>query len=134
MYATTTVTPRFFETDALGHINNATLSTWFEEARRPIFKVFVPDLNPHNWNLILAHLEIDFLNQIYFSADVELKTGILKLGNSSMVLDQEAWQNGKKVAACKAVMVHFDYMTNASAPIPDDLREQLAQFMVGEEL
>lgn len=30
----------------LGHINNASYATWFEEARRFIFRFFVPDLDP----------------------------------------------------------------------------------------
>ncbi|MEM9398560.1 MAG: acyl-CoA thioesterase, partial [Pseudomonadota bacterium] len=28
-----TLSPRFYETDALGHINNVTIAAWFEVAR-----------------------------------------------------------------------------------------------------
>lgn len=48
--------PRFNDTDALGHINNASAASWFEEARRPIFEIFIPDLDPKKWNLILARI------------------------------------------------------------------------------
>ena len=34
---TKTITPRFNDTDALEHINNASFVSWFEDARRPIF-------------------------------------------------------------------------------------------------
>ena len=54
------VIPRFSETDALGHINNTVLPVWFEAARVPIFKFFTPDLNPHNWKLIIAKVEVSF--------------------------------------------------------------------------
>jgi acyl-CoA thioester hydrolase len=35
-----TVTPRFYETDALGHINNTVMAGWFEAAREPVFRFF----------------------------------------------------------------------------------------------
>ncbi len=53
-----TVCPRFNETDALGHINNSVLINWAEEARNPIFMIFTPDLDPKNWELILARNEV----------------------------------------------------------------------------
>ncbi len=48
-------TVRFYETDALGHVSNTVLVGWFEAARIPIFKLFVPDLNLQNWPLIVAN-------------------------------------------------------------------------------
>ena len=60
-----TVTPGFSDTDALGHINNAKLPVWFENARTPIFKIFNPQLSLDAWPLILAKIEVNFLAQIY---------------------------------------------------------------------
>jgi acyl-CoA thioester hydrolase len=30
------ITPRFYETDAFGHINNTVIAGWFEAGRAPI--------------------------------------------------------------------------------------------------
>ena len=38
------ITPRFSDTDALGHINNTVFAVWFEGARRDVFKIFTPEL------------------------------------------------------------------------------------------
>ena len=46
---------RFSDTDALGHINNRMLPIWFEGARDPVFKIFMPTLDIHAWRLILDH-------------------------------------------------------------------------------
>jgi acyl-CoA thioester hydrolase len=119
------IIPRFAETDALGHINNISIVGWFEHARRPIFETFVPGLSPKNWTLILAKIELDFLAQVYFEQEVTVNTYFEKLGNSSMTVIHEAFQNGEKVATGKAIMVHFDYATNTSARIPDDIRATL---------
>ncbi len=45
------LTPRYSETDALGHITNTALPVWFEEARAPIFEIFMPGLGLEDWNL-----------------------------------------------------------------------------------
>lgn len=60
---TTTVMPRFFETDAFGHVNNTVVGGWFETAREPIFRIFSPDMDIRQLSLILARTEVDFTTQ-----------------------------------------------------------------------
>lgn len=124
-----TLTPRFSDTDALGHINNAAYSTWFEEARRSIFELFVPDLDPKKWNLIIARIEIDFLSQGYYQKEVSIQTHVEKIGNSSFVLVQEAAQDGRVICRGKSYLVHFDYQTQKSVPIPLEIKEKLQSLM-----
>jgi acyl-CoA thioester hydrolase len=121
------IVPRLCETDALRHINNTTLAIWFEHGRVPIFKLFIPkDINDFDsWNIILARSEYDFLAQIYFEGEVEIKTWVKKVGNSSFTVEQEAWQNDHICVKGLAVGVHFDFVEQKSKPIPDDIREKL---------
>lgn len=119
--------PRFNDTDALGHINNASFASWFEEARRPLFEVFVPDLDPKKWNLIIARVEIDYLSQASFSKEVEINTWLEKIGNSSMIVRQDAFQEGVMIARGKSVMVSFDYSEQKSSPIPDSVKKVLEE-------
>ena len=127
---TLTIQPRFAETDALGHLNNATLPVWFEQARTPIFEIFVPTLSVREWNLILAKIEVEFVKEIFYGSDVEVRTAIEKLGNSSLVVYQEAWQNGELAAKGRAVMVHFDHQAKKSMPIPEGIRERLSDHLI----
>ncbi len=122
-----TVMPGFSDTDALGHINNTRLPVWFENARDPIFKIFTPEYNLKAWPLILARITVDFQEQIYLDAEIEVKTTVMKIGNSSFTIRQQAWQNGQCVATGEATMVHFDYQTKKAITIPVDIREQLEQ-------
>lgn len=124
---TSHVQPRFSETDALGHINNRALSVWFEEARTPIFRIFNPELSYKFWNLILARVEVDFVRQIFHGREVEIRTGIQKIGNTSCVVAHEAFQDGQLVSKCLAILIHFDYQTQKAAPIPDDIRLVLSK-------
>jgi len=122
---TYSLTPRFNDTDALGHINNASYSTWFEDARRPLFEWFVPDLDPKKWNLILARVEIDFLAQGEYQKAVEIQTSVEKIGNSSFVLLQEAYQDGKIICRGKSILVHFNYELQKSEAIPSLIKSRL---------
>ena len=125
--------PRFSDTDALGHISNTSLPVWFEQGRTPIFEIFHPSLDVKTWPLILARLEIDLLAQSYWHLPVEIRTGIGKIGNSSCHVVQEASQNGTRVARGVAVLIHFDYSTERSVPIPESVRRQLECHRVSEE-
>lgn len=124
------ISPRFSETDALGHVSNTTLPVWFEDARQPVFELFTPTLDVHNWPLILARLDVDFTAQIFYGKDVLIKTGLSKLGNSSLEVYQEAWQADKLAAKGRTTLVHFDYKTQKATPIEGELRAQLAQYLI----
>jgi acyl-CoA thioester hydrolase len=116
---------RFYETDALQHVSNTVLVGWFETARLPIFKYFTPDLDLNNWPLILANYNVDFLQQIYLSGPVEVKTWISRIGNSSFVVYQELWQSNVKKAKGTTTLVRYDYASKKAIRIPDDIRAKL---------
>lgn len=121
------IKPRIGETDALGHINNTVFPQWFEAARNPIFKLFNPDqmLNPTYWNLILANMNIDFHVPLKFGEDVEIKTYIKRIGNTSLDVYQEAWQENVMYVSATSVMVHYDYEKKSPQPITDEFRQKL---------
>ena len=107
------VMPRFSETDVLGHINNTVLPVWFEAARAPIFKFFTPDLNPQDWKLIIAKIEVSFVGELFYSHEVSIKTSVEHIGSSSFMLRQEAWQQDKCCAIGKTVLVRYDFAGKA---------------------
>jgi acyl-CoA thioester hydrolase len=126
-----TVTPRFGDIDGLGHINNVVLAGWFELARNPLFRIFEPDLNLSHktWPLIMAHTDYDFVDQLFFQYDVELRTGITRIGTKSFTVYHEAWQEGRFCAKGTAVIVHFDFLKNESTPIPEEKKKALTEHL-----
>lgn len=127
------VRPRFYETDAFGHINNTTVSGWFETAREPLFEIFAPTLDPRALNLILARTEIDFIAQLHYGADVLIRTGIERIGNSSFVVLHQAWQKDVLAARGKAVQVCFDHQTQKSTPLSAEYRQQLEAHLLAQD-
>lgn len=120
------------DTDGLGHVNNTSLPIWFETARNPLYKIFNPDmrLHPDSWNIIMVHLSVDYLDQIYYGYEVEIRTYVSKIGNSSFTVYQEAWQNGVKKATGEVVLVYFDFNNQKSMRIPDDIRKDLSEHLL----
>ncbi len=128
----TTVSPRFGDIDGLGHVNNTVLPIWFEIGRNPIFRLFSPDLDlsPDVWHLILVRTEFDFLRQMYFRSEVEIRTFIVKIGNSSFTVGHEAWQEGELKVKGQAVLVYYDFKLQKAIPLPDSIREVLKAHML----
>ncbi|AKB12696.1 MAG: acyl-CoA thioesterase [Methanosarcina thermophila] len=128
----TIVSPRFGDIDGLGHVNNTVLPVWFEIGRNPIFRLFSPDLDlsPDVWHLILVRTEFDFLRQMYFRSDVEIRTYITKIGNSSFTVGHEAWQEGELKVRGQAVLVYYDFKLQKAIPLPDSIREILKEHML----
>lgn len=127
----TTVSPRFGDVDGLGHINNTVIAIWFEQARNPLFRIFSPDLEIRHetWPLIMAHTDFDFVGELFFRADVEIRTTISRIGTKSFTLHHEAWQEGRLCVKGNAVIVYYDFMKKETVPIPSDKRKQLEKFL-----
>src|SRR6185369_14553721 len=104
----TDIQVRFGDTDALGHLNNASFAAYTEVARLD----FLRRLGESVKSLILATLYIDYRKQVGWEDSVHVETGVEKLGNSSMTLLQTIYANDQRAADVRSVVVHFDYATN----------------------
>ncbi|MCJ8319216.1 MAG: acyl-CoA thioesterase [Colwellia sp.] len=123
------ITPRFSDTDALGHVNNTMVPIWFEGARDPVFKLFMPKLDIKDWQLILAKITVEYHGQIFYGSLIEVRTYISRIGGASFDVYQELWQNDKKCGSGTAVMVHFCYREQTSKKIPDDIKIVMQQHL-----
>jgi len=121
----TIIVPRIGETDILGHITHTSIPGYLEAARKPIFEIFQPDLDASKLNLIIAHLEIDFLCELRHTSEITIKTRLVRVGRSSFEMIQDLWQRDQKRATARAVMVRYDYAAKKSYPISEDIRCQL---------
>jgi acyl-CoA thioester hydrolase len=119
------ISPRFCETDALGHINNTILPVWFETAREPIFEMCNPGKDLANWNLILRKIDVDFLAQTYYEYPVEVRSRVAHVGNSSFTVEHQLWQREQLTATGTAVLVFFDYSAQEKRELPPEIRQQL---------
>ena len=129
------IEPRIGETDGMRHINNTALPVWFELARNPIFRIFDPDLELtyKKWKLIMVRSDFNYLRQIYYGYDVEIRTYVTKIGNTSLTVYHEAWQKGKLRANGSTVMIYYDFIKQESMSLTDDIRKELEKHYITKE-
>jgi acyl-CoA thioester hydrolase len=132
----TIITPRFGDTDGLKHINNIALAEWFELARNEFYRFFTPDLDLsyEKWKLIMVRTEFEFLKEMYYGANVEIRSYIIKIGNTSYTTYHEAWQNGELKSTGYAVIVHYDFIEKRTKAIPMDIRKKLEEHWADEKI
>src|SRR5437764_1817097 len=99
----------YADMDAFRHLNNGATGRYFEDGRASFnIEVFGPACMidpPPGRQLLFANVVIDFVRQAHYPGRVEIATGCSRLGNSSYVLSQAAFQNGECFALADAVMV-----------------------------
>ena len=123
---TVTITPRFYETDALGHINNAVIAAWFEVARASFLESLGDGDAGAAEKWVLASLKIDFLAETFYGSDVIAHITGARVGNSSLTVECEMSQNGKVTVRGTAVVVHLGQAGGSPTRIADGLRKKLA--------
>ena len=77
----------------------------------------------------MVHTEFDYLAQIYYGYEVEIRTYIEKIGNTSFTVYQEAWQKDKLRATGRAILVDFDFNNQAKVEIPEDVKKELEKHL-----
>jgi acyl-CoA thioester hydrolase len=121
----TNVQVRFGDTDALGHVNNASFASFAELARLDFLNRFGGSVR----SLILASLYIDFRRQVGFTDEVYVETRVEKLGTTSVTLAQTVFANGERAADVRSTVVFFDYANNKARPLTDEMRAAVAPFL-----
>ncbi|TRX63438.1 acyl-CoA thioesterase [Corynebacterium hiratae] len=122
----TTITPRFNETDAVGHINNTKFPAWFEAARRDFFAEFDPDLATDPWTLLVVRYELNFLKEVNWVPEVTIHTSISRLGRTSVTLHEELYQEGELCVVSEVTYVNVDPRTRRPEAVPNPVREKLS--------
>ena len=119
-------TVRFCDQDAAGHINNVAICAYMETARL----TFMRDLHmmtPREQGLrgISAGMTISFLAESQWPGKIELGTGVLRIGSSSITVASAAFKDAVCIAAAEMTVVRLKGKT--PHPIERALRDALGK-------
>ncbi|EAU41373.1 Predicted thioesterase [Fulvimarina pelagi HTCC2506] len=111
---------RFADMDRQGHVNNVAFMQFLEQARCEV--VYDPDdpLAPEGCAFVVAHIAIDFLDEMIWPGTVETATRVQSVGRSSIKIEQALFQNGKPCAKAFSVVVLTNETNRRSTPLPDE--------------
>lgn len=107
--------------DALGHVNNARYFDYFQEARIEWLRQLDITLTKTQGPVVI-HVACTYLKPVVYPATLCLRSSIHSLGNSSMLMDHDIYQNETLMAQGSSKIVWVDYRENKSVPIPDSIR------------
>lgn len=124
------IRPRFRDTDAMGHINNAVYITYLEVARQAYWEALDGTQDYRRVPFILARVACDFRSEALVSEALEVGLRCSFVGGKSFGFDYRIRERstGRVVAEAATVQVCYDYPSKRSIPVPDDLRRALERF------
>lgn len=128
----TTVTLRYSDQDAMGHINNVAVAAYFEAGRLGLFAHLFAGATSVASGMVLARLTIDYLAEMHFrGADPTVRVGgrLARVGGRSITTHYAAFQDERACAVSESVNVFFDPVTRRSAAPPDDVAARLEALM-----
>lgn len=123
------IEPRFQDLDPLGHINNVAMGALFEAGRIKFnHENGLADARQPGHRWLIARLAIDYLAEAHFPESVTIAHSIGHVGRSSWTIFSIAFQAGRPVAICEAVLVVRD--GDRAVEMPASHRDILHQWML----
>lgn len=114
---------RFGDLDRQNHVNNLAVCSYIESGRVEFREREFPEYaRDQTISWLVVNFEIAFKAVIGYPGNVDVGTGIQKIGTSSYVLGHGAFSGDLCIATARTITVFGDRRTEKSRPIPDDLR------------
>lgn len=124
---TVLIQSRFAYLDFQGHINNAAIPVILQEARVDFNKAIGLPLMTEGLRMLVAGTTIEYAAELVHPGEIEIGTGVSRIGRTSFTIQQTARQNGRIAIYAEASMVMAG--RNGAAPIPESLRSILGRFV-----
>jgi acyl-CoA thioester hydrolase len=122
------VRPRFFETDALGHVSNVFYTAYIEIARLDFFNALGdPDREPPHFGFMHNAVEITlrFVRPCFYDEALEVHARVASLGRTSAILEHAITSQGGSDIRTVARVAIVCMKNERSAPWSDAQRAVL---------
>lgn len=122
---------RYADTDRQGHINNAVFSTFFETGRVELIHRLRQVAADSAKDFVIAQITIEYLKELLWPGEVEVGSRVIRVGTSSITIEQLLVAEGLVHARAESVMVLTDTTTRRSTPL-DDLSRSTLETLRGD--
>ena len=130
---------RFADTDAMGHVNNASYLTYCEIARAAYYEAVTGQplpLGAHGASegMILAEATIAFRSPAYYGETLTIESRVSRLGHTSFTQEfrltapQSRYGAARLVATSTSIQVMYDYAHERPIPVSSDLAAAIEAF------
>ena len=130
---------RFSDTDAMGHVNNASYLTFAEIARLAYYQHVTGEPLPlathgAQEGMILAEIRITYRNPAFYGEVLSVETRIDRIGRTSFAMvhrlaaPASRYGPARLIAVADSVLVMYDYQDETPIPVPSRLLESIEAF------
>lgn len=118
---------RFGDIDGMGHVNNAMYLTYFENARATYYMQLCGYKDISQIDVIIAEITARYHYPAVFGDQLEVGVRVSRIGTKSFDLEYLIIRpvDQQLIASGHSVQVMFDYASQRTIPIPDDLRASM---------
>lgn len=121
---------RFYDLDALGHVNHARICSYIEAGRVDMLQATGLLRVGASPLIVIVRLEVDYRAEVQYPQRLAVGTRVQRLGSSSFTLAAALFAEGAERPSANSigVCVTMDPQTRRSTAIPGDLRELLSRY------
>lgn len=113
---------RWVDLDAQGHVNNAAIIDYLQEARVH-FLLNSPQAHLLGGGIIVVEHQVEYLRPVWFGdADVDVDLRVGKVGAAQFWLGYDVFQAGHLVARARTLLANFDFEANQPARFAESER------------
>lgn len=117
---------RFYELDALGHVNNTAYLRWFETIRVGWFSEYgLSHYRPDDPTFVLRRLTCDYHAPMYLHDRYVVTARCTSYRRTSFTKEYGVWADGQLKVTGMAVIVMTDRAGTTKVPLSDDMRRVL---------
>ena len=121
---------RFSDVDQFGHVNNSVYFSLYDLAKTTYFKDV---LSLSEWGdvvVVVANINANFFQPVFFSDEMEIATAAVHLGNKSFTLLQRAVSKntGEVKCECQTVLVMYDLLSKEPMLIPAEYKDAMCRY------
>ncbi|GAB3507996.1 thioesterase family protein [Spirosoma knui] len=128
-----TITTRWMDNDAYGHVNNVVYYSWFDTVvNQFLIANNALDIRASEIIGLVVETQCTYFSSIAFPDEVTAGLSISKLGRSSVRYEVGIFRNEANLASAQGHFVHVyvDRQTQRPVPLPDTLRTVLQTLYV----
>jgi acyl-CoA thioester hydrolase len=121
---------RFNDVDKFGHVNNTVYFSFYDLGKTEYFSHVCPDVDWEKEGIVVVHIEVNFLSQIFGGDHVAVQTAVMEIGNKSFHLVQRVvdTDSGEVKCECRSVMVCYDLQKHESMDMPQKWVEAICEY------
>jgi YbgC/YbaW family acyl-CoA thioester hydrolase len=122
-------TVRVADVNYAGHVSNAAVLNFFQDARIAYFKQFgFSELDIGGCGIILPEAHVLYLAEMFLGDELCIGVRINELRNAAFVMAYCIERDGTMMSEGTTNLVAFDYQTRKPRHLPDPFREAVTRF------